>query len=333
MAKKKSEAVKKPAFRATGVSEKWESGHKVSEASILERIDDNKKGISIRIGTKSKYRTNPRYGKTIWIDEDLDLPSWLGWFIKTVKKLYFDLFGKHVSIDEQEQQYQAKIEQLTKKLADTQNVLDAIRQTQEADRHLIEFAAKVKGSYDNFQKLFTKLKDLVKQSASTNKGMEEEIKSHIKENPWLLGLECFVEAKNQAVDTQTQIDLHVKTKYDQDRIFELKSPNVKPFIRKEDKTKRRLEISPDLADALSELVLYLERTNLYAHQANEGNYGILKPSGCIVIGYNLDDEEKRLLRYLNYHLAPHIQILTYDELLASTERELSMVQNPEGRLS
>ena len=319
--KKKS----KSKFKRIGEPEKWQSGQKVSEAQELER-DDGTRGISVKIGKKVDYLGRPRYGKTIWIDEELDLPSWLDWFLNTVKKMYLRLFGKKiVGFEDREEFYKAKIALLNEQLAAAQEGMKIAEAEKIENRNLIELASKMKENSVKLDGIFKDFKDLIQNSITEDKGMEEEIKQKIKENPWLLGIECSVEAKNQNIDTQTQIDLHVKTKYNQDRIFELKSPNTKPFVRKNDKEKRRLVISQGLSEALSELILYLERTNIYSNQASEGTYGITKPSGYIILGYQLADEEQRMLKYLNFNLEPHIQILTYDSLEKNTERELGII--------
>jgi len=319
-----------PSFKRLGESEVWKSGNKISEATKLERGKDKKKGISFKMGTQQPFLKRPMYGKTIWIDEDLDLPSWLSWFLKTIKKLYLDLFGKEISTDEEKEHFQAKIEQLNRQLAEAQKKLEAAELRDAQNQQLVEYAVNVRGQYDNLQKIFSDFKALVQASIKNDKGKEESIKQKINENHWLLGLECYVEAKNQNIDKQAQIDLHVKTKYEQDRIYELKSPNLKPFRRKASKDTQRLEITPELADAISELILYLERTNVYAHSTSEGTYGVLKASGYIVIGYDLDAEEEKMLRYLNFHLAPHIQIMTYRQLEETISRELALVQKTPG---
>lgn len=307
-------------------SENWESGRKVSEASYLKRKDGTE-ALSFRMGTKSDKR-RPMWGKTIWIDEELDLPSWLNWFIKTLKSGYLKLFGKKVDgFDNQEEFYKAKIEQLNKQLVEAQIRLEETQIRNEEDKKLIELAKEVQKSIEDYNKTFNELKELLNTSKAEDKGKEEAIKQKLKENPWLLGLECAVQAKNQNIDNQTQIDLHVKTKFDQDRIFELKSPNLKLFKRKSNDETRRLSVSSELSDGLSELIIYLERTNIYSDRSGEGTYGIVKPSGYILMGFELDEEEKKLLAWLNFHLSPHIQIVTYDQLQNNIKRELELIGN------
>ncbi len=74
------------------------------------------------------------------------------------------------------------------------------------------------------------------------------------------------------------------------------------------------------------MILYIKRTNAYSEQKNEGNYGIPKASGIVLIGDNPDQAEKEMLIELNFHLRPHIQIVTYDQLINNINRELSTIE-------
>jgi len=259
MTKKKKE----PLFEALGPAEEWESGRKISKATMLKIKKSGKKGISVQVGSKAPNSDYKRYGRTIWIDEDLDLPNWLGWFIKSVKKLYFNLFGKKIlEVDESFEYYQTKVEKLTRELAEAQKRLEESEAKSEERKQLLELAKKEIGNLETYKTIFQEFQNLIEQSNKDNTGKEEEIKNKIKDNHWLLGLECHVEAKNKNIDTQTQIDLHIMTRFGHHRIFEVKSPNVKPFSRKDEDKKRRFIISPELADGLSELITYMRRTDV-----------------------------------------------------------------------
>jgi hypothetical protein len=234
---------------------------------------------------------------------------------------------KESSKEEEIEAYEEKLNEITKKLSEDRDELETVKQNEETNRHR-EYAFIIKDRLNNFQTTFNELKQLIKESIEKNVGKEEKIKEKIKKNKWLLGLECDIDAKNQDIDNQGEIDLHIKTKYDEDKIFEIKSPNIKPFIgkRMNSKTKTRLIMSDELADGLSELIFYLERTNLYAELKLQGGYGISKASGFILIGYNLTDDEKTMINYLNFHLSPHIRIITYNDLENNIERELETVK-------
>jgi hypothetical protein len=314
---------RKSNFDIIGEPEKWEDKDRFSEAAILNIKRYNKKGISIRSGKKSPYK---RYNLGVWIDEDLDLPSWLNWFIKTVKKLYFKLFSKKIStIDEEVEFYKTKAEKLSKELAETQRRLEESKKKEEERKEILELAQKSIEHLEKYKIIFKNFKELIDNIYKNKLRNEEKIKETIFQNNWLLGLECHVEAKNKSIDTQTQIDLHIKTRFNQDRIFEIKSPNLKPFVRKQRDPKKRLVISSELADGLSELIVYMRKTDIYSSLRTEGVYGIQKASGYILIGYNLDKTELEILKELNFHLYPHIQILTYNDLIQNIDEELGIV--------
>jgi len=173
--------------------------------------------------------------------------------------------------------------------------------------------------------VFQEFQNLIKESHENKIGKEEEIKIKIKNNNWLLGLECQVEAKNKRVDTQTQIDLHIITRFGHHRIFEIKSPNLKPFVRKYKDPSKRLILSSELSDGLSELITYMRKTDVYSVMKEEGTYGIQKATGVILMGYNPEEAEKEMLNEINFHLRPHIQIITYNDLIKNINQELEVV--------
>jgi len=233
--------------------------------------------------------------------------------------------GNHSTsnLDEEVEYYKTKKEDLIKQLTDLQIKLEGAERKEQEHKKILELAKKTKGKYKrDFNKIYRDFINLIEESISKDKGKEELIKSKIKEDPWLLGLECFVEAKNEDVDKQTEIDLHIKTRYNKDFIFEIKSPNKKLLIRKDKNKKRRFVISPELSEAISEIIVYLRKTDIYSDKASEGVYGVQKAEGIILAGVNLEDEEKRILKEMNFHFYPHIQIITYDDLKERIEREI-----------
>lgn len=322
---KPSRKIKSNNFDQEGETEKWQDGERFSEGTILKRKEDGKRGISVRTGKETQKYKN--YNKGIWLDENTDVPGWMGWFIGTLKRLYFRLAGKELNTEEHVKQKEKEVEVLQQQLLQTQQELAIAKQTDVERKQLIVFAQKAKEHAQSFKDGFAKFKSMIEESKTENKGKEEAIKDFIKKNPWLLGLECYVEAKNKDVDTQAEIDLHVITKYGQDRIFEIKSPNIKPFKRKDGNPEKRVIMSPELSEALSELVIYMRKTNVYSKLEREGVYGIQKAPGYILIGSGLDKAEEEMRKELNFHLSPNIQIITYDELLQNIGMEMSIIES------
>jgi hypothetical protein len=326
MAKKKNSSKKEPLFKEVEEKDTWVSGKHYSEAGYLHNIKRDKKGISFKTGTINSETGRISRNRSVWIDDDIDLPSWLNWFIKTLKKGYFKLFNRKVEgFDEETIHYETRIEQLTQQLVEAKIQLTYVQKREEESKEIIQYARNVKDKHEDFKKIYKEFVDLIIESVEQNKGMENKVSERIKENHWLLGLDCFVEAKNQNIDNQLQIDLHIKTKYEQDKIYELKSPNVKLFVKKSDGKNRRLVMSPELADGISELLLYLRRTNLYSEINTPGTYGVQDACGYIVAGYDLTKDEKELVNNLNFHLHPHIQIITYNDLIQKIKKELELI--------
>jgi hypothetical protein len=319
---KKKKIKKKTVFKKLAPADKWNDGEKISIVSPLEV--DCKKGISIRVGKMvGKYE---KYTHKLWIDEKFNFTSWLIWVIEKIKKHYFELFGKQISLGEEIEIYKTKKDELTKQLTELQIKIEIVEKKDEENKKLIELLNKTNLKYKrNFREIYSDFCNIIEESIKNNRGEEEEIKRKIKAEPWLLGLECFVEAKNQDVDIQTEIDLHVKTKYNKDVIIEIKSPNISPLNRKNHE-RSRFVFSPELSEAIDEIIYYMRRTDVYSERAGEGVYGIQKAEGVIIMGSYLNDEQKRILKELNFHLYPHIRIVTFDELKDNIEREINLLE-------
>jgi hypothetical protein len=69
----------------------------------------------------------------------------------------------------------------------------------------------------------------------------------------------------------------------------------------------------------------MRKTDVYSASKMEGTYGIQKASGVFIIGYKLEDAEKEMLTELNFHLRPHVQIVTFDELIENIKQELEVI--------
>lgn len=63
------------------------------------------------------------------------------------------------------------------------------------------------------------------------------------------------------IDLQTKLDLHIKNELQQDKIFEFKSPKLKPF--KKEKKESRFIVSEELSQALNQLIIYLSKLDFY----------------------------------------------------------------------
>lgn len=316
-------ARKRVKFEKVSEEEKWEDEERVVVARVLKRTapKNEEVGISIRMGKKVDYMNRPRFGKGLWITEKIDINKFLIWLLESIKKLYRKAFKKEVKIETEIELYKEQIDRLTTELADAKKKLEELEQRKEEKKRLYELAEKILGEFEKYKENFDEFVKIVNKSFNEKIGLEEKIKKFLKENPWILGLECHVEAKNRRIDSRFQIDLHVITKYNQDRIFELKSPNLRPFKGK------RLLISQELAEGLSELIRYMMETDVYSKIESSSLYGIHKSTGVIIMGYNLSREEQQLLDTLNFFLFPYVQIITYNDLIQNAKRELGIIQD------
>ncbi|HOH04393.1 MAG TPA: DUF4263 domain-containing protein, partial [Candidatus Pacearchaeota archaeon] len=81
-----------------------------------------------------------------------------------------------------------------------------------------------------------------------------------------------------------------------------------------------------LSEAISQIVNYLRKTDIYSQINEQGNYKVYKGKGIILMGKNLNQEEQKFKKDLNFHLRPHIQIVTFDELIESAKREVAIIK-------
>lgn len=327
MEKKTKKEKKKERWERVSV-EPFEEGTFKSEAAIVKTPSGKE---ALQIGTSRKYNEKfTKRHKGLWVPEEINITKWFSWLTSSVLKLFkikWNLDAENVmALDERLSNLNKEIEQLdaikTQKLSELKDV----EKRKDEYEFTLSLARETKESIDKYNGAYDQLKKLISESISSNKGKEEELKMLIKTENWLLGLDCEVKAKNKAVDTQTQIDLHIENDLGQNKIYELKSPNLKLFNRSGGKDSKRMTISSMLADALSEIILYMRRTDVYSDLKSEGTYGIQKAIGIILADYKLDSNESEMLNELNFHLSPHIQITTYDKLLKAVESELEIIK-------
>lgn len=303
-------------------SEKYEEDSFVSKLSS-EKSNGGFEGIRLRTASKQPYFREQRPGA--WMPKRINLSGWFAWFSSTMKRFSHNLWGKEIDeISEQVKLYENKMNELSKELTETKIKLDEAEQKLNKQQNELELAKEVIDKLSIYETALTDFKTEVKRLASEDRRDEASVKTKINESRWLLGLDCEIKASEQKADTQLAIDLHIRTDMGEDKIYEFKSPNLKPFYRK---TKDgRLYISDILAEGLNQLILYMRRTNIYSKSNEEGTYKIQAPSGMIVIGFDLDEEQEKLRKEWNFHLRPHIRIITYNDIIETAERQLENIR-------
>lgn len=308
---------------------RWQDG---SDISTLNAGKYNKhEGISLkRKGIDRQGKEYQKSGK-YWISSNTNANSWINWLYLNIKDIFRNLWQKEIEIGNS-QKIGKKIEELNKELGNKEVEISRLV-AELAEYNLVkeelekkkELASKMQNSPESYEKILKDFKEnYVERSYKNNTRNEDKIKGFIENNRWLLGLDCEFCKKNVNIDQQTQLDLHIINNFGHNKIFEFKSPNLPPFIS--DTTYKRLKATKDLLEALDEIICYMKRTNLNAQISAQGGLKILEPSGFIVIGYSLNQEQTNLLEAWNMILYPHIRIITYNHLLDKAKNELSLIK-------
>ncbi|MFH1327004.1 MAG: Shedu anti-phage system protein SduA domain-containing protein [archaeon] len=301
---------------------KFKEGDLRTELRVSKIKDSDISGIHINTGKIKTEKFTKRH-KGVWIPSYLDVNSWLRKLKIALHKLFSKWYGKEIVSENDIILQEEKIDELQKQLFEEQKKREEMEKNLEDYKAKKELAKEVKTKKQEYGQILNKFEADIKKSVNENNNIEEDIKRDIKVNRWILGLDCEVRAKNKDIDKQAEIDLHIINSFGQNRIIEIKSPNKNPIKRK--RAEGRFEITPELSEAISELLTYMHKTDFYSEIEMEGTYKINKPSGLIIIGFKLNKTHKKFLNQLNYHIKPHIQIITYDELIENAKKEVSLI--------
>jgi len=289
-----------------------------------ERNTQGYEGIRIRTASKHPYFNENKPG--IWISSKINLQKWFVWFSDSFREIAYKFWGKKIdNLPEQIEGYKNQISQLNNSLVENQIKL---RETEEKfirQKEEIVLAKEVIDKFELYQQMLNDFESEVKRISKQKSREEATVKKKLIESKWILGIDCQVKASEKKVDNQLGIDLHVKTGFGQDKVFEFKSPNLEPFFRKKEDT--RLVIDEELSQGLNQLILYMRRTNIYSRIEEEGTYKIQHPLGIIVMGYDLEKAQIDMIKEWNFHLRPHVQIITYNELLENGKNQLINIKS------
>ena len=304
-------------------SDTFEEGSYKSKISS-EKNTQGYEGIRVQSASTKPYFKTHKPG--IWIPNRINLSAWFKWFSQTVKKFTYKIWGKQIEdISKEVSIYKDKIESLNNELVEAKIKLKDAEERLSKQQIELNLAKEVIDKIEDYESKLTEFENEVKRISSNTNREEHLIKTKLKESKWILGIDCEVKASEKTIDPQLAVDLHIKTEIGEDKVFEFKSPNINPFFKKKEDS--RLYISDELSQGINQLILYLRRTDLYSGLTEEGTYKIQAPSGVVVMGYNLSDEEKRLLRNWNFQLRPHIKIVTFDEIIENGKRQLQNIKH------
>jgi len=289
-----------------------------------ERNTQGYEGIRVRTAGKHPYFSEHKSG--IWISSKINLQKWFKWFSDNLREISYRFWGKRIdTLPEQIESYKTQINQLNNSIVENQTKLrDAEEKLLKQNGEII-LAKEVIDKFELYQQVLNDFESEVKRISKQENREESKIKKKLTESKWILGIDCQVKASEKKVDNQLSIDLHIKTGFRQDKVFEFKSPNLKPFFRRKETT--RLLIDEELSQGLNQLIAYMRRANLYSRIAEEGTYKIQLPLGIVVMGYDLEQAQIDMIKEWNFHLRPHIQIITYDELIETGKNQLENIKH------
>ncbi|MFH0860504.1 MAG: Shedu anti-phage system protein SduA domain-containing protein [Candidatus Altiarchaeota archaeon] len=300
-------------------SDKWEDDTYASKISY-EITQQGREGIRVLSAKKTNY--TPHYG--VWLDKKIDYSNWYKWFSSAFKKLA-RIFGKKIETAEDiVQRYEKELQDMSKTITELTLKYERAKNELEQNKKDFELARKLVDNIDVYEKGLEEIRDAINKSYDENSRLEGLIKQKIIENRWVLGLDCEVQAKERRIDNQTSLDLHIKTDLGEDRVFEFKSPNIRPFFK--ENQQGRFHINSEIAEGLNQLMIYLTKIDFWGRIKEGGIYGVTKPAGVVITGYKLPEEDIDVLKTWNFHLRPHIRFVTYDELIRSAENNLDIIR-------
>ena len=300
---------------------------------LLEARNKKSKEEGIKILSEN-VKGNYFHGPGIWIPKRVD-------YMEVIRKLFYRVmefvFGKDYHVKDikhevESEKLEEKVKELTQQLSQKEMEVEFLRSEkdkieQELDKLKKdkELAKELSRGLSEYEEALEEFIKKVEWSKVNNKGIEDDIRKFLYSNTWILGIDCEAKATKKDVDPSSEIDLHIVTNFNEDKIFELKSPNLDPFtIKKKDK---RPEPTKYFMEGLNQLIDYMSSTDLYSRMESSRNYKIRNPNGVFVIGYNLPKEQKDMLKEWNKHIGQHIRIVTYNEIINSANRSLEIIRS------
>lgn len=305
----------------------WEDKDFIIQSDVIKT--GRTEGVATR--TLKKYSDKaPMFRKSLFIHKDQNVVGILGWLVETISGYFRKFWNKEVTLEELKKS-QKEVDLVRNQLVKKSNELDDLKMKFSEQKNQLYLAREVINNASKYESILNSFTDKIKESVCEDKNIEEWVKSEVKKNRWLLGLDCEVKAKNRDIDTETEIDLHIETNYGEQRIIEVKSPNINIFYSNSKKG-GRLNIYKDVSIGLSELIEYMRRADINSGLRRKGIYAIQKPIGRLLIGYNLTKDEKEVLNDWNFYLGPYVKIITYKELINSAKKEIALIKDSEKQL-
>jgi len=294
------------------------------KTTIKASKDDEGKPWGVFAQTENVHTEKySKHHKGVWVPANAFL-RWFNKFKRIISNIFENFYGEKLVFSEDDvKREKNKIETLQEELDQQRTKYKEMEQVYLKQQEKIKLAEETKEEASYYENILDKFNKDVEDSISNNKNIENDVRKELKENRWILGLDCEIKATNKDIDPKSEIDLHIISELGEEKVFEIKSPNKKLFV---DKNDTYLRISLELSEAISQLVNYLRKTDIYSQINEKGNYKIYKGKGIILMDKNLNQEEQKFRKDLNFHLRPHIQIITFDELISNAKNEIAIIK-------
>lgn len=301
----------------TLATDKWEDEKYEIKATVL------KSGKTEGISFKTKKKTYWRDNRSFYINKDQEVGKVLNWFFVTIKQFFARFWGKQIITEEEIKADDRVVNDLRDKLREREEENRKLKDAFKTQQQELALAKEVIGNSNQYTKELDDFEKMIVDSVANDTNIEEKVKNELKNKRWILGLDCEVKAKNKDIDTATEIDLHIETNYGEQRIIEVKSPNIALFTKK--KENGRLSLEGKISDGLSELIEYMRRTDINSGLRRRGVYEIQKPIGRILAGYELESDEQEILNDWNFYLGPYIKFITFKDLISNARKEIELL--------
>lgn len=151
---------------------------------------------------------------------------------------------------------------------------------------------------------------------------EQSYQDFLEENPWLFGNRYIENTDERKLTRNEEVDFCLATIDGYYDVFEIKKPDHKVMLK--DSSHDTFYASSELSKAVSQTQNYLKEIELnHGDILRRNEMDMLKPRGTVVIGRNLNSEQREGLRVSNSYLN-RIRAVTYDEIISMGQRLIDM---------
>ena len=173
------------------------------------------------------------------------------------------------------------------------------------------------------KKALNELEKLVQNGSS-----EQQLKTWIKENDWVFGVEYIRGLDLHRIGIHADADFLVESLDGFVDLIELKKASVNPLF-KYDSSHNSYYPSVELSKVIGQTIQYLKiMEDMRLHLKSEDGLNVLKPRAKVVIGRSseMNEQERNALRLLNDTLH-NIEVITYDDIIYRARRIVKHYEN------